>query len=135
MLLLLATGSSLFAQTKNKKASPVDRASMERGKVVYEQYCLVCHQADGSGVQSLNPPLIKTQWVLGDKTELISILLNGLDKEIDVNGDVYANVMPSQAHLTDAEIADVLTYVRNSFSNQASAIRSAEVAKARAANK
>lgn len=116
---------------QSKKAQ-FDKASFERGKIVYESYCLVCHQADGSGVQNLNPPLIKTKWVLGDKSELINILLNGLDKEIDINGDVYSNPMPSQAHLTDQEIADVLTFVRNSFSNQAPGIKPADVKTLRA---
>jgi mono/diheme cytochrome c family protein len=102
------------------------------GRNVYETTCLPCHQADGSGVPGLNPPLKKTKWVLGDKKELIDIVLKGLDKEIEIDGEYYANPMPAQSHLTDQQIADVLTYIRSNFGNKASAVTPAEVKKQRA---
>jgi mono/diheme cytochrome c family protein len=113
----------------------IPKEIMESGKAVYEQHCLVCHQADGSGVQNLNPPLIKTKWVTGDKNQLIKIVLKGLDEEIEVDGETYHNVMPALDYISDKEIADVLTYVRNSFSNKATAVTEAEVKKQRAALK
>lgn len=106
-------------------------ASVKRGKLVYDQTCLACHQADGSGVPRMNPPLIKTKWVLGDKTTLINIVLKGLNEEIEVDGEVYHNPMPPHNFLTDQQIADVLTFVRNSFTNKATAVSVAEVKKAR----
>ena len=108
------------------------KASVERGQKVYESYCLGCHQADGSGVPRLNPPLAKTAYVTGDKKQLIKIILNGLDTEIEVNGEVYNNVMAPHDFLKDQEIADVLTYVRNSFGNKAALITPAEVKNVRA---
>lgn len=108
------------------------KASMERGKKVYEATCLPCHQANGSGVPNLNPPLKQTKWVLGDKTALIRVLLNGMDEEIEIDGAYFANTMPAQSALKDEEIADVLTYVRNSFGNKAEIITPAEVKKVRA---
>ncbi|MFD2145432.1 c-type cytochrome [Mucilaginibacter antarcticus] len=78
-------------------------------------------------VQDLNAPLIKTNYVLGNKTRLISVLLKGL-KGVEINGEKYSNVMPSHSFLTDKQIANVLTYVRNSFGNKASAVTYAEVA-------
>jgi mono/diheme cytochrome c family protein len=110
-------------------------ASIGRGKKVYQTYCLACHQADGTGVPRLNPPLVKTSFVLGDKKMLIGILLHGLNQEIEIDGDTYYSVMASHDFLKDQEIADVLTYVRNSFGNKASAILPAEVASLRAAKK
>jgi mono/diheme cytochrome c family protein len=107
------------------------KGSIERGKKVYENTCLACHQVNGSGVPGMNPPLKKTKWVLGDKKTLIGIVLKGLDKEIEVNDDTYSNTMPSFAMLSDKEIADVLTYVRNSFGNKASQVTEAEVKKLR----
>jgi mono/diheme cytochrome c family protein len=98
-----------------------------RGKALYVQYCLVCHQADGGGTPNMFPPLVKTKYVLGDKKQLIKIVLNGLQGDIDVNGETYHNVMPPQATLTDQEIADILTFVRSSFTNKASAVKPAEV--------
>ena len=65
---LLFVAVYLLAQTKPKSGTQsVDKASVERGKTIYTTYCLACHQADGSGVPGLNPPLIKTKWVLGEK--------------------------------------------------------------------
>lgn len=107
------------------------KASIERGKTVYESTCLACHQANGSGVPGMNPPLKKTKWVLGDKKTLINVVLKGMDEEIEVNDETFDNVMPSFATLSDQEIADVLTYVRNSFGNKASQVKEAEVKKLR----
>ena len=110
------------------------KASMDRGQKVYLGTCLACHQADAGGVQNMNPPLIKTKWVLGDKKALAKIVLGGLKGgEIDIDGDKFSNPMPPQeGSLTDQQIADVLTYVRNSFGNKASAVPVADVASARA---
>lgn len=110
-------------------------ASKQRGKKVYDLYCLACHQADGGGVPRMNPPLSKTTYVLGDKKALIKIILNGLDEPIEINGDTYTNVMAPHDFLKDQEIADVLTYVRNSFGNKASLITVAEVKTVRATKK
>lgn len=110
-------------------------ASKQRGKKVYDLYCLACHQADGGGVPRMNPPLTKTSYVLGDKKALINIVLKGLDEPIEINGETYTNVMAPHDFLKDQEIADVLTYVRNSFGNKASLVSAAEVKVVRAAKK
>ncbi|MEO5997419.1 MAG: c-type cytochrome [Chitinophagaceae bacterium] len=107
-------------------------ASLKRGEDVFAQNCLGCHQADGGGVPNLNPSLIKTKWVLGDKKALIKVVLQGLSGEIVVNDDTYNNAMPPQDFLNDQQVADVLTYVRNSFGNKAAAVKPAEVKAVRA---
>ena len=136
---LIVCGLSLQAQhhpTKTKaKPSPIDpvlAASLNRGAVVYEHVCITCHQADGGGVSNINPPLIKTTYVLGDKARLAHIVLAGLAEPIEIDGDDYKQHMPAQAYLTDQQVADVLTYVRNNFGNQASAVQVAEVKAVRA---
>jgi len=129
---------SVFAQTKKPvvkpkpkvAAAPLAKASLIAGKTVYDTYCISCHLADGGGVTNLNAPLIKTSFVLGAKPTLINILLNGM-QGVEIDGETYANVMPSQDFLTDKQIADVLTYVRNNFGNKASAVTVAEVAAVR----
>jgi mono/diheme cytochrome c family protein len=137
-LLICISATQLYAQTKKTVAkkpagsAPSLSASVAAGQKVYTLYCLTCHQADGGGVQNMNPPLIKTTYVLGDKSKIIKIVLNGFNEKVDINGDTYTNVMPAQTILTDQEVADVLTYVRNSFGNKASAVKSAEVTKVRA---
>lgn len=115
-----------------KKASPSSYLTI--GKAIYTQHCMTCHQVDGAGAQNMIPPLIKTDYVLGSKATIIKILLNGMTGEIKVNGDIYENEMPSQAFLKDEEIAAVLTYVRNSFGNKASAVSVEDVKKNRAIN-
>ncbi len=115
---------------QQKTDSPEDLV-FEAGKKVYDQYCIVCHQADGQGVPNAFPPLVKTEWVLGDKEQLIDVVLNGLTGEIEVNGETYNSAMVSHDFLTDDEIAAVITYVRNSFGNEADAVTAQEVAAVR----
>ncbi len=110
-----------------KKPAASLSASVAAGQKVYMQYCVSCHQVDGGGVQHMNPPLIKTTYVLGDKSKIIKIVLHGFSEDVDINGDSYSNTMPSFDMLKDQEIADVLTYVRNSFTNKASAVKVSEV--------
>lgn len=104
----------------------------ETGLKVYNQYCVVCHQADGQGVPNAFPPLIQTDWVLGDKERLIGVVLNGLSGEIEVNGETYNSAMVAHDFLTDEEIAAVITYVRSSFGNDADGVTAEEVAAVRA---
>lgn len=110
----------------------IPTAEMKAGKAVYEQYCMTCHQANGKGVSGLNPPLIGTDYVTGDKHRLIDIILQGSNVGLEVNGMVYSNAMPAHSFLSDQAIADVLSYIRNSFGNQADTITVAEVNNARA---
>ncbi|HEY9197189.1 MAG TPA: cytochrome c [Mucilaginibacter sp.] len=137
--LFLTTG--IQAQTKKHKALVKPnralslKASVDAGQKVFTEYCASCHQADGMGLPGTTPPLSKTEYVLGDKSRLIKIVLNGLNDEIKVNGDTYSNTMASHDFLNDQEVADVLTYVRNSFGNKATAISVTQVKTLRAASK
>jgi mono/diheme cytochrome c family protein len=135
--ILFFLSALLMSQTK-KPSSPAQNtlaSSIERGKKVYTERCLTCHQIDGGGVQNMNPPLTKTKWVLGDKTQLIQIVLKGMSTGVEIDGDSYHNVMASHADLNDQQIADVLTYVRNNFGNKAKAVTVAEVKAVRAKTK
>jgi mono/diheme cytochrome c family protein len=110
------------------------QASMDRGQQVYHDQCLSCHQVDALGVQDMNPPLVGTKWILGDKTTLVQVVLQGM-KGVEINGDDYHNVMAPHSDLSDRQIADVLTYLRNNFGNKARAINAAEVRSIRAKTK
>jgi mono/diheme cytochrome c family protein len=125
-LLTLLVSTAMITKKQEQAANkPLVQtiAPVDSGKIIYETYCLACHQEDGSGVPNMNPPLIKTDWVLGDSTKLIKVILNGL-KDAEINGDTYSNEMPAHDFLTDKQVAEVLTYVRRSFGNKASAIDS-----------
>ena len=123
--------STMFVSATRSPLQDGLKESIERGKKVYDNTCLACHQVNGSGVPGMNPPLKKTKWVLGDKKTLINIVLKGMDEESVVNDETYSNVMPAFTSLSDKEVADVLTYVRNSFGNKASQVTEADVKKAR----
>ena len=116
-------------------SDPVDKATMERGKKVYTQFCMTCHQVDGGGVPELNPPLEKTTYVSGSKTKLIRIVLKGLNTHEDIDGETYSNIMPPFNYLKDQQISDVLTYVRNSFGNKAFPVTPGDVKYVRAKTK
>jgi glucose/arabinose dehydrogenase/mono/diheme cytochrome c family protein len=126
-----STNTSPAKTINSEKSDPeipvAIKASYTAGEAVYTQNCIVCHLADGGGVQNLNAPLVKTDYVLGSKSRLINIILKGM-QGVDINGEKYSNVMPSHSFLNDTQIADVLTYIRNSFGNKASAVTISEVA-------
>ena len=82
-------------------------------------------------VSSLNG----TDWVTGNKERLVHLILNGMEGEIEVNGEIYEGLMPQHAFLNDDQIADVLTYIRTHFDNQARSITAEEVEKFRKSNK
>ena len=107
--------------------------SISIGEGLYAEHCLSCHQVDGGGAGNMNPPLIQTSFVLGDKPTLVKVLLNGMS-QVEIDGESYYNVMPSFSYLTDSDIANVLTYVRNSFGNKATEISVEEVALTRNEN-
>lgn len=111
------------------------QTSKQRGSALYKQYCLTCHQADGSGVPRMNPPLIKTSYVTGDKQKIIKWVLQGSVEKVPIDGQTYSNNMPAQSYLTDQQIADVLTYIRSSFGNKSSAITATDVKTVRASLK
>jgi mono/diheme cytochrome c family protein len=111
------------------------KTSISRGEVVYQKFCMTCHMADGSGVPNMNPPLIKTKWTLGSKNVLIHQVLKGSNGKVEIDGETFRNTMPPLATLTDQQIADVLTYVRNNFGNKASMVTVAEVKAIRAKTK
>ena len=127
----------IFAAFGQSKATPAAAmlVAKTRGEVVYKQYCLTCHQADGGGVPNMNPPLIKASYLSGDKTQLINTILKGFPVSVDIDGQSYSNAMPPHNFLKDQEIADVLTYVRNSFGNKGTVISAAAVKLVRAGKK
>lgn len=103
---------------------------IERGEKVYKgKGCVACHQASGSGTPGQFPPLAGSDWVKAEGPErVIRIVLHGVAGPITVNGQAYNGAMPLwKGVLTDKEIADVLSYVRNSWGNKGSIVTEAQV--------
>ena len=93
---------------------PILEALTKRGKNIYAK-CSGCHGSTGNGDGNQYPPLSGSEWVTGNTGRLAQIILNGLSGPIDVAGKTYNGNMPAQAPLTAAELAAVMTYIRNEF--------------------
>lgn len=128
-----------------KKEEPIltdlkgtERDLFVKGKAIYARdgYCNTCHQSNGKGLESSGfPPLTGTTWVTGSEERLIKLVLKGLYGPIDVLGKKYPGQVPMTPFagmLNDDEVAAVLTYVRNSFGNKATAITAEKVKATRA---
>jgi mono/diheme cytochrome c family protein len=121
---------SLFQPMVLENPEPVPNELLA-GKRVYDRYCVQCHMNTGMGAPGMNPPLAGVDMVTGDKQNLIQIILNGMSEPIEINGEKYNNAMPPHSFMTDKQIADVLTYIRNTFGNKAEGVTEEEVAKVR----
>lgn len=107
---------------------------MEKGQQVYAQTCFACHMPNGLGVPGAFPPLAGSDYLKADRQRAIETVLKGRSGPITVNGKPFNNVMPPQV-LTDAQIANVLTYVTNSWGNEGAPISEAEVRTVRTAQR
>ncbi|MEY4482895.1 MAG: hypothetical protein RL693_347, partial [Verrucomicrobiota bacterium] len=115
------------------------KAQYAAGQKIYfrEGHCVTCHQPNGKGLDPAFPSLEKSPWVGGDPDRLIKIAMYGLMGPIEVAGKKYDGQVPMTPFagmLKDDEVAAVLTFVRNSFGNQADPIQPKQVEKIRAAN-
>ncbi len=93
------------------------------GKKIYNRDCIACHQATGSGIPGVFPPLVGSHWVTGDDKITANIVLSGLMGPIEVGDTVYNSVMPPLgSHLKDRDIAGVLSFVRQEWGNSAASV-------------
>jgi mono/diheme cytochrome c family protein len=119
------------------KLSGEELALFNKGREIYSRdgYCGTCHQLGGEGLSASGfPPLAGTRWVLGSEERLIKLTLKGLQGPIEVLGKQYGGQVPMtpfEGLLDDEEVAAVLTFVRNSFGNEAPAVSPATVKEVR----
>ena len=101
-----------------------DLGPVGRGKKIYSANCATCHQGNGLGVAGQYPPLAGSEWVMGGTKRLGMILLKGLEGPVTVKGQQYGSAVmqPWEKTLTDAKIADVLSYIRQEWGNTASPV-------------
>ncbi|MFN7142031.1 MAG: c-type cytochrome [Limisphaerales bacterium] len=122
-------------EVKSDSAPPqtfqLSKAKMEDGKKAYVKSCVACHQSKGEGIPSLFPPLAKSDYLMADKERSTRILIQGQTGEIVVNGQRYNGAMPP-IPMKDEQIANVLTYIRNSWGNSGEPVTVEEVRKVRA---
>jgi len=107
---------------------------MKRGLAVYSRTCIACHQPTGKGLAPVFPSIAGAPLVNGDPSLPIKFILHGLMGPITVDGVTYNSMMPPVAGVSDQDIADVLTYVRQSFGNRSNPVTADQVKAVRAAN-
>ena len=116
------------APRESTAASVDDRVRM--GKNVYEANCQACHQTDGQGIPAAFPPLAQSDYLNEDHERAIDTVIHGLSGPIRVNGELYDGVMPAVA-LSNEKVANVITYVLNSWGNNGGEITPEQVAERR----
>lgn len=138
-----STKESVYTPGQTELAVPVAAApalgpmtkeeSIAAGARLYGATCGSCHQPSGRGLPRAFPPLAGSDFLMADKARSIDLVLGGLKGPVTVNGESYDSIMPPQAHLSDADIAHTLTFIRNSWGNSGDAVTKEEVASRRSA--
>ncbi len=100
----------------NIQQDPELKESIERGAVIYEDFCVTCHLASGEGLKGTFPPLAKSDYLLNNREASIRGIKYGQKGEIIVNGEKYNSFM-APLGLSDDEVADVMNYILNSWGN------------------
>jgi mono/diheme cytochrome c family protein len=100
------------------------KASVQRGKLIYETSCITCHMAEGTGLEGVYPPLVKSN--MADKNRLLKVIVQGMRGPSKVNGVDYNGEMAGIV-LTNEQAADIANYIRNSWGNKAPAILPSQV--------
>ena len=100
------------------------------GEHIYMQICYACHQANGQGIPGVFPPLAGSDYLLADKDRAVKGILEGRQGKITVNGTEYNGVMPA-VQLSDNSVANVLTYVLNTWGNDGGLMTPADVKRVR----
>ena len=141
---VIAANPKVLADMRKSAAAPVapvttafvkaDDEQMKRGLAVYSRTCIACHQPTGKGLAPVFPSIAGVPIVNGDATLPIKFILHGLMGPITVDGVTYNSMMPPVAGVSDQDIADVLTYVRQSFGNKSNPVTPDQVKAVRAAN-
>jgi nitrite reductase (NO-forming) len=130
-------GPNLNAVTKATASSASGTLTLQdqvhAGEALFAGTCSVCHQANGAGLASVFPPLAKSDFLTAEVKRAIGVVLHGLSGKLKVNGSEYDSVMPPMNQLNDDDVANILTYVLNSWGNPGGRISTDDVKKSRAA--
>jgi mono/diheme cytochrome c family protein len=133
VIALLACAASAQTQAPSNAAPVASADTRPTGQRLYGRHCLSCHQADGYGVPNMQPAITGGTWVKGDPKALaLFVLTGGFDSAQRKEDAASHNVMPPFHQLSDQDLAQILTFIREKFGDGASAVAPAVVAQARA---
>ncbi len=132
----MASLAPVAAAAEAKTAGTLTREQQfKAGEVLFKGTCSVCHQDSGQGIPDVFPPLAKSDYLLKDRRRAIEVVLNGLTGKVTVNGKTFDSVMPPMSQLNDDEVANILTYVLNSWGNDGGVVTKEQVTQVRATTK
>lgn len=130
--LLSGCNSGDFHNSATQHLSRADKLHYEQymiqGQQLYKTHCSNCHQTDGTGLGQLIPPLSQSDYMLNNQSRTFCVIKYGINKEIVVNGVIYNQPMPANTNLTNIEIAQIATYLYNSWGHEQGYIPVKEVA-------
>ncbi|HEY5782810.1 MAG TPA: c-type cytochrome, partial [Lysobacter sp.] len=106
---------------------------IKAGQALFAGTCSTCHQPNGEGLEGVFPPLAGSSYIKADPKAVSRVMLHGLQGPVNVNGKDYNSVMPPMTQLTDDEVANIATYVLNSWGNPGGKVTNAEAAQIRQA--
>lgn len=115
----------LVSQLSNAQS---DKESIKRGKTVYLNECISCHQEDGEGIMGAFPPLVNSDYFKDDLSKAVNAIINGVSGELEVNGTTYYGEMPPVS-LTDQQVTDVLNYIQVTLNNKTSTVSVEDIVK------
>lgn len=116
ILFLLISGLFFGFSSDVVTQQPEMQESIKRGKLVYDDFCVTCHLPNGQGTKGVFPPLANSDYLMNNREGSIRAIKFGQTGEIQVNGITYNSAMAPMG-LTDAEVADVMNYINNSWGN------------------
>ena len=133
-VIILTSCNSIESKESSTILSFSERIKLKQykvqGKLLYTQHCGNCHQVDGSGLGKLIPPISNNARVKGNRSSVICIIKNGMEGVVVVNEKEYDGKMPANFSLTNLEIAEIATYIGNTWQNATGIITAGEVEKA-----
>lgn len=122
LVFLVSSCGPAYKNEAFKKLSTEDQNKFQKyiiqGRDLYNLNCVSCHQKDGNGLKKLIPPLANADYLRTNQAESAGLIRNGAINPITVNGISYTPTMPPHPHLSNLEIAEILTYINNSWGNE-----------------
>lgn len=125
--IVLSSGAAPVAETMDDSLTDVQKARVEAGSKVYMASCAICHQPQGQGLGGLAPPIAGSEWATGDPERLVLVALHGVRGRLRAAEVEFDGEMPPQSHISDADLAAALTYVRRAFGHHSSCIEPEQV--------
>lgn len=121
-LVIMGCDGGKFQNSATKELSYSDKLRYEQymiqGQQLYLAHCSNCHQEDGTGLGQLIPPLAQSDYMLENQARTLCLIKYGLEAKIVVNGTEYQQPMPANEALSDIEIAQIATYIYNSWGHE-----------------